>query len=202
MRNVTTASVEDARDYFTDELKKALERQKVQTGTDTVEYLAELLLGYLHSEHFFAKGPEGKLDNPILADLYGQYLHGSVEVRKVILKRLGDICLVITGIFPDSLKRKLVDMDYYFGMGGSAYHTLSTYQLTSLARGLFGELAGKFVALSNVLGELADRSGLQSNTDLLRLYEKWLMTGNERFATLLRENGIAAPVKVGRHTKQ
>lgn len=196
MSEVKPASVKGARDYFTVELKTALERQRISAEADSVEYLTELLLTYMKSDTFFAKGPDGKLENNVLAELYAGAIQGSVETRKLCLKRLGDICLLVTGLFPDSLRRKIVDIDYYFGMGGSAYWQLAHCQLTRLSRTLFAELAQKFVPFSNVLAEMSEKNGLHSNSDLLRLYERWLLTGNDRLKTLLREHGIATPVAV------
>jgi len=37
------------------------------------------------------------------------------------MQRLGDTALFIAGVFADSLNRKLVDVDYYVAMGGTAY---------------------------------------------------------------------------------
>mgnify|MGYP002137355912 CR=1 FL=1 len=37
------------------------------------------------------------------------------------MRAMGDFSLYIAGFFSDSLKRKLVDVDYYIGMGGAAY---------------------------------------------------------------------------------
>ena len=99
-------------------------------------------------------------------------------------------------MFPDSLKTKLVDLDYYFGMGGSAYGTLASSQMTALAKNLFAELSQKFVPFANVLSELAEKNGLQTNTDVLRLYERWLLTGNDNLKNRLAQAGIATPVKI------
>lgn len=196
MSEVKPASVQGARDYFSLELRTAMERQNIAAEPGSVEYLADLLLAYMKSETFFAKGSDGRLENNVLFDLYAGYLRGDTETKKISLKRLGDICLLITGLFPDSLRRKIVDIDYYFGMGGSAYRQLAAFQLSKVARVLFAELSVKFVAFSNVLGEMSEKSGLQSNSDLLRLYERWLLTGNDRLKHLLSQHGITSPIKV------
>lgn len=196
MSSVKEASVQGARDFFSGELKSALERQHVAAEPGSVEYLADLLCAYMKSDTFFVKGEDGKLRNNILAELYTGYLQGSPETRKIFLKRLGDICLLVTGMFPDSLRRKVVDLDYYFGMGGTAYAQLAASQLTGMARTLFGELSTKFVTFSSVLSELAEKNALHSNSDLLRLYERWLFTGNERLKDLLSRHGIRTPVGI------
>ena len=196
MSDVKTASVKAAREYFSGELKTALKRQKVSAESGSVDYLADLLLHYMKSENFFPTGVDGKLENNVLAELYGNYLKGNAQTKKANLKRLGDICLLITGLFPDSLRRKIVDIDYYLGMGGLAYRQLAHFQLNEFARTLFAELSAKFIPFSNVLCEMSERNGLQSNSDILRLYERWLLTGNDRLKGLLSEHGIATPVKV------
>ena len=160
MSEVKAASVKGAREYFSGELRTVLERQQVSAEGGALDYLADLLLHYMKSETFFAKGSDGKLENNVLADIYADYLNGNNETKKVSLKRLGDICLLITGLFPDSLRRKIVDIDYYFGMGGSAYQQLAHFQLNAFTRTLFAELSAKFIPFSNVLGEMSERSGL------------------------------------------
>ena len=45
----------------------------------------------------------------------------SGEARNQILRRLGDVALFISGVFSRSLKRRVVDVDYYIAMGGGAY---------------------------------------------------------------------------------
>ncbi len=42
----------------------------------------------------------------------------------------------------------------------------------------------------DVLAEISERSHLGTNSDLLRLYEKWLCTGSERLKAKLAEFGI------------
>lgn len=196
------APVANAREFFSDELKSVLGKLQVKAQKDSVEYMVNLLVQFIHSQNFFSTGEDGKLRNPVLADLFAEYAQGNPQTQQVTLRRLGDICLVVTGFFPDSLNRKLVDIDYYFGMGGTAYAQLSKLQFTNLARNVFQELSDKFKPFSEVLGELSDRNGLTSNADLLRLYEKWLITRSERLRNLLGEHGIAAPIDIDWTTKQ
>lgn len=195
MHSVKPTQVAVARDFFRVELSSLLAKQQVSAPAETLEYLTDLMVRFMDSEHFFVKTSTGKLEDNTLADLYAEYLQGGVEKKKVALQRLGDICLMVTGFFSDSLKRKVVDIDYYQGMGGSAYMTLSQFHLKQLS-GLFKELSLKFKTYSGVISELSERSGIVSNTDLLRLYERWMHTGNERLRGLLSEHGIATPVMI------
>ncbi len=194
-------SMEGVREFFGSELVDSLKRNQVDADKNSVAYLTELLVGYLRSDKFFVVGEGGTLSNNCLADLYFSYLQGSRDQKQGALKRLGDICLLVTGLFPDSLKTKMVDLDYYFGMGGSAYGTLALSQVTEPAQNLFTELSTKFVPFANVISELSEKNGMQTNTDLLRLYERWLHTGNENLKARLAKAGIASPVKIETKTR-
>lgn len=195
MLSIKPTEVAVAREFFRVELRGLLEKQQVLAPVETLEYLVDLLVRFIHAEKFFVKNSQGKLEDNVLADLYAEYLQGGTEKKKISLQRLGDICLIITGFFSDSLNRKIVDIDYYFGMGGSAYWTLSQIHLNSVS-GVFKDLSVKFKSLSGVLGEMSERSGIQNNRDLLRLYERWLLTGNERLRAQLSEHGIATPITI------
>lgn len=60
------------------------------------------------------------------------------------------------------------------------------------------ELARKFVGFSDVLADVSERTGLTSNNDLLRLYEKWLRTGSERDGQRLIQKGILPNSSIGK----
>ncbi len=179
--------------YFSRELSVALTKHRISAENGSFQYLVDLLTRYLESEKFFERTPDGKLGDNYLVDLYVRHLNAPPEEKKTVLRRLGDICLLVSGYFSASLQRKVNGLNYYFGMGGTAYHTLSQMHCQ---RNLFGELSIKFQPFSNVLGELSDRAGVNSNTDLLRLYERWLETGSETLREQLTQHGIASPTCV------
>jgi hypothetical protein len=110
------------------------------------------------------------------------------------LKRLGDVALFISGLFSGSLNRKVVDIDYYIAMGGTAYscvHDLVGKRADGWGRrSLFADLADNFSDLVDVLGEVGDRSNLSSNRDVLRTYELWLKTGSSRAYDKLQRFGL------------
>lgn len=130
-----------------------------------------------------------------LALLYADALDAETpEQRNRALRSLGDLALFISGIFTDSLARKLVDVDYYVGMGASAYisiHDSLQQRTDQFARGeLFGELARQFSTLVDVLAEISEMSGLKSNSNVLKTYEIWLHTGSERARKQLARSNI------------
>jgi len=98
-------------------------------------------------------------------------------------------------MFGECLNRRAVDVDYYIEMGGRAYDALGDVAARrGVARSLWDELSEKFSQLVEVLNEVAERTLLNSDTGLVRLYEKWMKTGNARVALLLREQGVPAIV--------
>jgi hypothetical protein len=202
MDRVKLATVSDVRDYFALELKTVMEKHKLSARDTSVLYLATLLSRNIESERFFCMGPDGKPADTLLTDLYIQYLQAKTEEQKVILQRLGDICLMISGYFAESVRKKVVDLGFYFGMGGSAYRSLSTLVEENEPRETFDELSVKFEFFSNVLGEMSERSGIQSNKDVLRLYERWITTGSDRLKNILTEKGIATPFKTNLKVSQ
>ncbi len=82
---------------------------------------------------------------------------GGVEQR-TRLRTLGDFSLFTAGFFSDSFRRRSVDVDYYVSMGEYAYGSLSRAE--DAFRGVFEELARKFVGFSDVLADISERTAL------------------------------------------
>lgn len=192
--------IQPPQEYFATELRTALSHQNISVTPSSFQYLVDLLVRHIDSESFFTKTEDGRLERPVLAKLYEEYVTCGEDRRRHILRRLGDICLMISGFFSDSLKRKVVDLDYYLGVGGSAYLQLSHAEPAQSI--VYRDLSTRFREFSSALGEISERAGLQSNSDLLRLYERWLYTGDERLKNLLSENGIHAPLNIDTKNKQ
>jgi hypothetical protein len=181
-------------EYFNGCVTAALSHQKVAAGAETVFYIVNLLTYYTRAENLFA-GSEPRTVCQPLALIYAQAVEATTpEARQASLKQLGDMALVVAGLFSASLSRKLVDVDYYIAMGGAAYGFLAD-NATGSTRGkvfaaVFGELSVKFQAFVDVLGEVSENSSLGSHPDVMRLYEIWLKTGSKRAADKLRELGV------------
>jgi len=188
----------DIREYFQDRVDSALTKQAVKLDETTVVYLVNLLADYMDTRALFEQSDDGLHIKP-LALHYADAVNASCSVEKSLaLRKLGDVALFISGLFSGSLNRKLVDIDYYIAMGGSAYsyvHDLVGSQSNSLSQHtLFAELAENFARLVDVLGEVSDDSNLNSNSDVLRLYEIWLKTGSERAYEKLQRLGLQVSV--------
>jgi hypothetical protein len=126
--------------------------------------------------------------SPLAVRLARALERGGIQQR-ADLKEIGDVALFVSGFFSDSLNRKLVDVDYYVSIGGCAYNVLSRVETDTFSP-VFAELGEKFVGFVDVLSEVSERTSCASNSDLLRLYEKWLKTGSRRSGQLLVERGV------------
>lgn len=199
-RNVSQPVILDTslQEYFHDSITSALSRQTVRAEPETVFYLVNLLVSFLRTERLYEPTDDGFALKP-LALMYAETLQATdMGARHRMLRRLGDVALFVAGVFTDSLKRKVVDVDYYIAMGGNAYARLSD-ALHPGASGrsfsaVFGELASKFTDFVDVLGEVSGSERLKDHEDLLRLYEVWLRTGSRRAAERLRVLGLVPSV--------
>ena len=184
---------ESPAEYFKELVESALAHQHVDARELTAYYLVNLLCGFVRME-----GPDAQsgIESEPLALRLGLALErGGSELRSG-LRRVGDLSLFVSGFFSDSLTYKVVDVDYYVTVGGYAYGSLSRYENESFAS-VFGELAEKFVSFVDVLGEVSKRSALSRDSDLLRLYEKWLRTGSRRDGQRLVDRGIVPNTTLG-----
>jgi hypothetical protein len=175
--------------YFKELVDGALSHQRLTTNELTAFYLVHLLASFLRTTH----SADDVHDATPLALRLAHALETSGLQQRVGLRAVGDQSLFVSGFFSDSLRRKLVDVDYYVAIGGSAYQALSRLEGETFAP-VFAELAGKFSGFVDVLMEVSERTCCTSNADLLRLYEKWLKTGSRHSAQLLVERGVVPNV--------
>jgi hypothetical protein len=171
---------ESAVEYFKEQVEAAMAHQGIVAGELTAFYVVHLLADFLQR-------PSGD-DEPLAFRLVRALESGGARQRAA-LRQIGDLSLFISGFFSDSFRRKVVDLDYYVNIGGYAYTTLSHQEADSFSP-VFAELADKFVDFVDVLSEVSERSSCASNTDLLRLYERWLKTGSPHSGQLLVERGV------------
>jgi hypothetical protein len=190
--------VESPREFFNDRIDQALERLKFQPRPLSRQYLVDLLEHYIFASNLFAGDDEtGRRDT--LAEMYLKAQSSPSPVRVELLKKLGDSSLYISGFFGDSLSRKIVDIDYYVDMGGVAYGALAGHSSEEMSE-VYGEFSQSFSAFVDVLTYISQNSLIQTNGDLLKLYDRYIATGSRLAEEQLLEkgllNGDLAKVKV------
>lgn len=179
-------SKQSSTEYFKELVENAIEHQGVTASEMVRFYIVNLLASCVESENLY------KHDEP-LAITFTRATQASFAEQVIIFRHVGDFSLYISGFFSESLTRKLVDVDYYISIGRMAYGYLA--ELGMLGRcnpfhKVHQELSRKFVTFTDILTEVSERCKLTSSENILRLYEKWLKTGSELTAKMLRDIGI------------
>ena len=185
----TLLRTESPVEFFKEQVEAACLRQRLHPQPLTSYYIVALLSQYAH--------PGGPSAGDVMSgsETLGLKLLRALDSggssQRLRLKQVGDASLVISGFFSDSLRRRLVDVDYYIAMGERAYSALADSERGPGLENPYGELSDRFGAFVDLFAEIAELSQLRSNRGLLRLYERFLLTRDERTARLLRDRGVA-----------
>jgi hypothetical protein len=169
--------------FFHEVITDALSSQDVEATEHTEFYLVGLL-----GEFARARIP----DEPLSLTL-AQSRGGGPQERIRALKQVGDISLYVTGFFSESFERKLVDPDYYIGLGEAAYGELaSRLGSAGTIQGVYEELAAKFPRFVDVLHEVRSKVSF-AGTDVVKLYQEWLRTRSDWVEQRMRGLGLVVP---------
>ncbi len=169
-------------EFFHDALGRALKNQGLPTDSEVEAYLVHLLSAHL------ATPPDDEPLGPKLASA----LTAAPDERLRQLRDVGDTSLYLSGFFADSLSRRLVDVDYYISLGGSAYGQLArAYEKRQTGRAeVFDELGHRFGEYVDVLAEVSHTSAVSTPSGVVQLYERWLKTGSGWAERRLRRSGV------------
>jgi hypothetical protein len=183
--------IESPREYFVDQLESALKRLKFRPSPLSRFYLVGLLERFMFASNLFPTDDEtGKARRQTLADLYFSAQNSPPPKHLDLWRQLGDSSLYISGFFGDSLNRKLVDIEYYVDMGGVAYGALSSMAGDENTARMYGEFSSRFPEFVDVLTFISQESMIQTNEDLLKLYDRYLSTGSRLAGEQLLERGL------------
>jgi hypothetical protein len=185
-QNISTA--ENLFDFFHEHVDAAASASGAAMSDDGVYYLSNLLVerGRVDDQPH----PETLVELAMKARDEGGFRSVSTW------RELGDQALYVSGFFRSSLSRRSVNVDYYLSMGASAYGQLAGLLRvpgTGTGVGLdavYMELADSFEACAEVLQDVRDAVRAHTHSDIVRLYEEWVTTGNPRAAERLRELGV------------
>ena len=172
-------------EFFKEQVEAACDRQHLHPQPLTSYYVVTLLTEFMH---LGKPGASAVGSTEPLAVTLLRAINSGGNSQRLGLKQVGDASLFISGFFSDSLRRSVVDVDYYVSLGGYAYRSLVSSDDT--LGPIFEELSDKFIAFVDVLSDVSARTSLTNDGDLLRLYEKWIRTGSRRNGDLLVEKGI------------
>lgn len=194
------------KEYFTSLVKSGLEQRRIKTYPHVETYLVSLLQHYLDARNLFDDQVDelGKRPPQTLAEMLLTAHSAENHVKFELLKKLGDRSLYISGFFGDSLNRKMVDIDYYADMGGTAYASLAGFTKEDTLAKVYTTFSERFMDFVDVLTVISQASQIQSNESILRLYERYLRTGSDLAKEKLIEMGVLTvgsdQLKLGRQS--
>jgi hypothetical protein len=190
------------RDFFAETVSDAFEKRRMKTGPLVRTYIVDLLEYYVPTANFFDEiDSSGRQTRKTLAETFLKAQNADPQTRLELLKRLADRSLYISGFFGDSLQRKLVDVDYYADMGGTAYGSLAGFVREENLAEVFRELSRRFLEFADVLTYISSRAAVTNEENIMRLYETYSRTGSNLAREKLIEKGLIA-VPIDSHKKE
>ncbi len=190
--NTASILVLHPNEFFHAAVTGAVDALRVRASEHAKQYLVTLLASFVSTDALYPTDSEGRPIDTLTEQLAQALKAEAAAERALRLRQLGDFSLYVAGFFSNSLQRKLVDVDYYIGMGEAAYGNVARLEAKASKAELFEELSKKFPQFVDVLGQISDESGLrpEDNQSLLRTYDLWLKTKSERLAKQLLKAGI------------
>lgn len=180
------------REYFTSVVEDGFAARKIKAQPQVKAYLIGLLEHYMDSRNLFENEVQesGKKTPQTLAEMFLQAQNEDTVTKVELLRKLGDRSLYISGFFGDSLERKLVDVDYYVEMGGTAYASLAAVVREDTTAQVYRIFSKRFVEFVDVLSFISQKSMITNNQSILRLYDRYLRTGSDLARDQLIEMGV------------
>ena len=178
--------------YFHQAIERASEENNLTLCDHTHWYLTNLLHTYSSTDRFFDHRADGGKFTP-LAEYYMLAAEANCEnERRLYLQRVGDIAIVVSGLFAPALRRKAVGIDYYMAMGENAYGFLADSSGGSTREKVLGEIFedlssrfSRFVAVLSCVGSKGN-----TREQLLSLIDRWQSTGEPELEKQLRARGV------------
>ena len=181
----------DLHGFFRDEVVAARAQMGVRLSEATEYYLVELLV------HFSRRVDIEDMyqDEPLLV-MHQRAREAPLAQQLVIFKQMADWALYMAGFFVEYIERSLVTVDYYSAMGTAAYARVAELCASGhkpqTVHQMYHELAGQFGAVADVLTQVSHRARQRnhSDLDLLKLYDRYVRTQNDRARRMLEGRGL------------
>lgn len=193
------------RQHFDELVEAGFSRLKIQTYPAVRTYLVDMLEFYLDTRNLFPdeKTEAGQNKPQTMAETWLQIDSLAPHERIESLKQLADRALYVSGFFSESLQRKVVDVDYYADMGGAAYSRLAGCIPQDTSAQVYRTFSSRFLEFADVLAFVSQKSLVQTDESVLRLYDRYLRTGSELARERLNEMGVlTVPTEQAKKARQ
>lgn len=195
MGNTTLSLCVTPQSFFKEEFDKARASLKCSVDQDVEFYVVNLLCEFIDPTKIEkVLNTDGNFLERPLALILKDAVEAPEFQRALILRRLGDVSLYLSGFFQDYFNRRTFDVGYYIELGSSAYDQVADLQKSrgegAIERIPYSLMARDFLKLVDVLSQISDSFSAQSK-DTLVLYDRWVRSGSTRLLKLLEDQGIA-----------
>jgi len=133
----------------------------------------------------FAKNQQ--LNAKALALDYLNTHHLPNSIRSEQLRDIGDQCLLVSGLYPQSAEKRLVGVNYYVDLGRSAYQHIGAVTQKGIAE-LYQQLAESFILLMDLLQTIRQYSAPALQP--IAAMELWQHTGSRAAYNQISDNGF------------
>ncbi len=196
-----TGLVISSSQYFNEMVDEALKHRHIDTRPIVRTYLAQLLQFHINAENLFETQSAENRPINTLAEMYLSAQHLENRQKIDLLKKLADRALYMSGFFAESFARKIIDVDYYVDMGETAYRDLSHLTNEEMLSGVYKTFSERFIEFVDVLSYISHGANIQSNEDILKLYDVYMKTGSEVARQKLTEIGVTTVPRTGKGNK-
>ena len=154
--------------FFLNAIHRVIKNCRASVKESTIEYLVNILLLYLFVDNLFQKDKDSK--NSKTEETFAEsYLSANNETRLALrfekLKQLADKSLYITGVFNESLKKRMINTSYCVSIGRSAYSSLAKITKKEEDQKIFMDLCVQFYTFIEVFRLMSKELKLQSTKD-------------------------------------
>ena len=183
---------ESLQGFFKQRIESAVEKHSINSDEDALWYLTQLLCNYSKTSAFLDNTGSRAALTP-LAEYYRQAAETtSAHERRLLLQRLGDVAMVVSGLFSGALSRKPVSVDYYMSMGEAAYASLADESGSSSRERsrckVFETLANDFSDYVVAISEVPVKPEEPKN--LMSLIDEWHDDKHPAVSRELRTRGV------------
>jgi len=177
--------------HFTEVVKEACQIRQIRAQPVVEVYLVQLLRFYLDTKNLHNTQTDSSERPPdTFAEMYLQALNAEPNRRRDLMRVVADKSLYLTGFFGESFRRKTVDLEYYADIGSAAYSNLHSWCREDGISKVYKIFSNRFMDFVEVLNYISEKSLVQSDQNVLRLYDRYLRTGSALAREKLNELGV------------
>jgi hypothetical protein len=176
--------------YLYDEVAAAEKKLQIELSPHSKMYILDLLGRLARSDDLFA----ALADDRPLASIMLEAMHKNIFERIRDLRLIGDLSLVFSGLYPEHLTRRLVDVDYFISLGRRSYCLLSEtcreYRSRRELAVLYFQLFSEFIGLTEVLTEMAETMRFLDEENVEKAARRWRHTRIRKYLEILSRHKV------------